>query len=78
MLQNEGFKLFFSEIYFCLRDLGPQNYVKHLGPLGKALPHPRLLRHCGLRGAATSPYPFQLTGQHYLPNVAHTTWCLPP
>ena len=47
MLQNEGFKLFFSEIYFCLRDLGLQNSVKHLGPLGTALPHPRLLRHCG-------------------------------
>ena len=25
---------------FCLMDLGPQNSVEHLGPLGRALPHP--------------------------------------
>ena len=42
MLQNEGFKLCFSEIFFVLGTPGPQKSVKHLGPLGTALPHPPL------------------------------------
>ena len=43
MLQNEGFKLFFSEYFFVL---WTWDSFKHLGPLGTALPPPRLLRHC--------------------------------
>ena len=45
MLQNEGFKLFFS-IFVSFRDLGPQKYVNQ----------PRLLRHWALFLVFMSPW----------------------
>ena len=33
-------KIVFAVDFFCLRALGPHKSVKHLGPVGRALPHP--------------------------------------